>query len=91
MYILGSTTDPFPSFDSKEKPKSSGSNRIVFDKSELGNNFYLSVYGEQFSEYTLGVVVNRKSNIQQNSSLPGNATNTTSHKSKIKLQLGLNQ
>jgi hypothetical protein len=79
VYLLSSNEDPYPNFYSKGVLKSSGNNRIVFTKEELGHNFYLAVSGSQFSEYTLGVAVSRETR------------NSKDSKSAVKLHLGVNQ
>jgi hypothetical protein len=57
--MLGSTTDPFPDFDSEGSLKTSGSNRLAFKKAELSEQFYLTIVGQEYSEYTIGVIVSR--------------------------------
>lgn len=52
---------------------------MVFGKEELSKNFYLTVSGNQFSEYTLGVSVSR------------DVTGSKSFKSTVKLLQGVSQ
>ena len=65
--------------------KTSGSNPLVFKKEELSHHFFLSVFGLQFSEFSVGVVVKRKRAALIEGGSP------VSDATKIELQLGLTQ
>lgn len=69
--------------------KTSNSKRILYKKNELANNIYISVFGIELSQYTIGVVVKRLK------MLPDSTSNQTksnaTEMSKIKLRLGVTQ
>jgi hypothetical protein len=59
VYVMASTTDPYPSPDTEDL-KVSSTNRLTFKKEELGKDIYLAVKGLQYSEFTIGSVVKRQ-------------------------------
>jgi hypothetical protein len=87
-YLLGSTTDPYPNFSGGDSVKTSGNNRIIFGNKELANTFFISVFGLEYTAYSIGVVVKRKATFDNQTS-----TNTSvlPRQTKTALQLNLQQ
>lgn len=92
IYLLASAEEEFPDFDTNQTLlKFSTSNSITYTKSELTNkNLYFSVYGIEFSEFTIGVSITRQeaaaSNTTANSTTPA-----APEKTKTSLQIALSQ
>jgi hypothetical protein len=88
LYLLGSGKDEYPTMDSKaDDLLFSVGNHLTFEKDQLAKAIYISVYGIELSEFTLGVKVTRKAHNATNSS----ADNGTSSQSKLALKLDLSQ
>jgi hypothetical protein len=88
IYLLGSIIDEFPTMESDGISFSVGS-YLTFSKNKLAKTIYVSAYGIELSEFTLGVKVTRR---------PANTTNNTNTTSerntsqtKLALKIDLSQ
>jgi len=70
--------------------KTSSSKRILFKKNELAKNIYISVFGMELSQYTIGVVVKRVKRLPDNNSSNQTKNNIT-EVTKMRLRLGVTQ
>lgn len=70
--------------------KTSSSKRILFKKNELAKNIFISVYGMELSQYTIGVVVKRVKKLPD-SNTSNSSKNNITEITKMKLHLGVTQ
>lgn len=77
LYLIASTVEQFPTLESEGKNLFfSVGNFLTFQKNELANTIYITVYGIQLSEFSLGVKVVRTANQSSNGTASANQSET---------------
>ena len=70
IFLLSSTEDMYPTLETNSTNlKFSSSNTLFYARDQIASKIYVSVYGLEFSEFTIGVTISRV----------GSSTNSTSN------------
>ena len=60
IFLLSSTEDMYPTLETNSTNlKFSSSNTLFYARDQIASKIYVSVYGLEFSEFTIGVTISR--------------------------------